>query len=94
MNIWESVKNFFAERGRISDKALHVFLSALLTVSLVVLVRGNGHHPLNGVLVAFIVGLLKELYDLACHHGWDWYDVIADAIGCAVGTLFTGAWLT
>jgi hypothetical protein len=93
MKIWESIKKFFSERGRIGDKPLHMFLSALLTVGLVVLARSNGHHPFNGVIIAFIVGLLKELYDLARHRGWDWYDVAANAIGCAIGALFTGAWI-
>lgn len=94
MKIWESIKKFFADRGRIGDKPLHLFCSALLTVGFVSMARSNGHHPLNGVLAVLALGLLKELYDLARHRGWDWKDIIADAMGCAVGALFTGAWTT
>ena len=93
MRFWEAIKKFYADRGRIGDKPLHVFFSALLVVGFVALARGNDQDPLNGVLLAFIVGLLKELYDLARHRGWDWYDVAANAIGCAIGALFTGAWI-
>lgn len=92
-NIWEAIKKFFAERGGIGDKALHIFCSLVITAFLVTQARSHGHHPMNGVLVAFVIGLVWEAIGVLRKRPWDWQDILADAIGCGVGALFTGAWM-
>lgn len=66
-----------------TDKVMHVETCALIAV---VAKRCTGSAAIVFV-VAFGVGLLKELYDAATGEDFDWKDVAADAVGAVVGVL-------
>lgn len=66
-----------------SDKVMHVETCALMAV---VAKRCSGCVVI-GATVAFGVGLLKELYDVATGGVFDWKDVAADAVGAVVGAM-------
>lgn len=62
------------------DGLLHIETSALLVIAIGILL------PLwLSLIISFIFGLGKELYDR--YHGGvcSWHDIICDAIGLAVG---------
>ena len=66
------------------DGLLHIETSALLVVAISVLL------PVwLSIVISFIFGIGKELWD-KYHDGVpSWHDVICDIIGLAVGTLIT-----
>jgi hypothetical protein len=67
-----------------SDKVLHFLCSLVITVAL-----GLFLSPLDAVLVALAVGVSKEGYDCMKMDatGWDWLDLLADAVGIMVGVI-------
>ena len=69
------------------DKVAHLFVSYfLLTIFSIVL-------PLWGaIILAFLFGLGKELYDQVKYKGFDYKDLIADLIGIIIGVIYV--WLT
>lgn len=65
------------------DKVIHFIAAIILTVILSLFM----HYSL-AFLVAMIVGVLKELYDLHIKGTYfDWADIWADAWGCMLGVL-------
>ncbi len=41
-----------------------------------------------GLGVGVFLGVLKEFIDEVSYGGWDWHDLIADAIGMALATIY------
>jgi len=66
------------------DGLLHIETSALLVVAISVLL------PVwLSIVISFIFGIGKELWDKYYGGVPSWHDVICDIIGLAVGTLIT-----
>ena len=63
------------------DKALHFLAS--MDVYLLVLVIFNNIFIALGVSCA--ISILKEVVDQIRYHGWSWSDLLADALGIAIG---------
>ena len=56
-----------------SDKVMHVETCALISAA----VTRYTHNALIGAAVALVVGLLKELYDVATGEEFDWRNCVS-----------------
>ena len=66
------------------DGLLHITVSMLLVIAMSVLL------PVwLSVLIAFAIGIGKELWDKNHGGACTWHDIICDCIGLAIGTLIT-----
>ena len=77
------------------DKFLHFIVSFILTVVIALLVKHFNEDTssvmcgLFAAIVALCVGFGKEVIDKFTGGIFDWKDIIADAVGCAVAFIFT-----
>ena len=72
-----------------TDGLLH-----LLVCSLIILVFGAFMPLWAAVIIAIVIGTLKELYDLISRKGTpEWRDLICDIVGIIVGLLIAVLWL-
>jgi hypothetical protein len=60
------------------DKQLHFVISAFLIIFL------SKFGIIEAVIITFILGLLKEIYDKR-NNNFDWKDLIANILGILVG---------
>ena len=60
------------------DKVTHFALSAFIAVAL-----GRFVHWAIALIVAFLLGIVKELLD----NKFDWKDILADAAGILIATI-------
>lgn len=58
------------------DKAQHIICSFMAVVALLPLL---GLAP--AVVLVLLLGLLKEIWDLAVGTGFSWYDIVANMVG-------------
>lgn len=65
-----------------TDKMLHMGLCFALTATLTYL-----KSWWIAVVVAVVIGILKEVVDQIVYKGWDWKDLAADGIGILAGVL-------
>lgn len=81
------------------DKKLHCLVCAIIS-ALTMLLFFVLESPLNiactaSTIVAMGAGFGKEWGDRCAEHNyWDWYDIIADFVGCLIGTFIgSSLWL-
>lgn len=65
-----------------TDKMLHMGLCFALTATLTYL-----KSWWIAVVVAVVIGILKEVVDQIVYKGWDWEDLAADGIGILAGVI-------
>ena len=81
------------------DKKLHftvcAIISALTMILFFILKTPLFIACIASVLTSMGAGFGKEWGDKCAEHNhWDWYDIIADFVGCITGTiLFSFLWL-
>lgn len=63
-----------------NDKFAHFICNFLIVVIL-----GIIFSPVIGLAAALVASFSKEIYDEFTGSGWDWKDVLADAIGIMAG---------
>lgn len=65
------------------DKLLHILISLIITAILIKFL------PIwLSVLIAFCIGVTKEIYDKVTGKGcFEWLDIICDCIGILIGVL-------
>ena len=65
------------------DKLMHFFVSAFLVALLATFLP-----ILWAAVVAFIIGVIKEVWDNFCEgNRFDWYDILADLAGVVAGAM-------
>lgn len=85
-HLWTKVTAIFA-----TDKLIHAsacFIIAALAGAITIKTQKVGHAFWVAPLVAMVIGGLKELADEIRYQGADWRDIVADAVGAILGTLY------
>jgi len=79
-------------KGRVNWNAfcysLHLFGSLILVVGGVKL----GLPPHAAAIIALLIGLSKELFDMAAGNGFDKYDLMYDSMGIIIGFIMTAGY--
>lgn len=80
-NLIEKIKSLINKHR---DKIYHLVVNVLM-----MLIIGIIFNIVSAIIVSILVSISKELYDEIYEDGsgWDWYDLIADAIGIVIGIL-------
>jgi len=68
------------------DKQLHFIAGFLIAI-----LAGYFFSPLWGLTAAIVAGLLKEVRDWYCYHGFDEKDMLSTWLGGLLGMIITGA---
>lgn len=68
----------------IKDKILH-----LICCFIIVVIFGLMLNPISGIVIALMIALGKEAYDMKSDGtGWNWVDILADLGGIILGLPF------
>lgn len=68
-----------------NDKFLHFTISFLLVPYFTLL----SSNLIVGILIAFAIGLVKEIYDhISPHHTFDMMDIVFNVLGIVVSSVF------
>ena len=85
------LERFIAERicnWTLFCYGLHIFGSALI-MALLVSVKMPPHYA---AILAFLIGLVKEGWDVSSGHTVDIWDIVCNLIGIAIGFLMTAGY--
>ena len=63
------------------DKKLHFLVSLCLVLFFFFLIQ----NLLLSIIISFLIGLLKEIYDKYFGSGFCWKDILADILGILIG---------
>lgn len=79
------------------DKYVHIMVCAVLTLLVAVFVRmcfgDDGYICVGiGACAAMIVGFFKEWYDNFTDGEFGYFDLVADAVGCALSAALLCLW--
>ena len=77
------------------DKIAHFVVSLIITIVLAIVIKSVNEDVAGimcGILAGIVtmcIGVAKEVWDKFRGTGFDWQDLIADALGCFIAMIFT-----
>lgn len=87
--MWEELWGRLLRWLHESDKLQHIIVSLVLFQGFALSLS-----PVEASVAAFMIGILKEVWDAVYGAGFSWGDILANALGIALGAALLAPWLT